>query len=62
MSVKGSGNTFDLNPKRDGTLPTFGNFSYDINRVPPPKSKYQSRFLHPAVDVRCRIPPMHLSQ
>jgi hypothetical protein len=39
MAVKGPGNTFDLNPKRDGTLPTFGNFSYDINRVPPPKSK-----------------------
>jgi hypothetical protein len=35
MSVKGPGNTFDLNPKWERTLPTFGNFSYDINSVPP---------------------------
>jgi hypothetical protein len=33
-TVKDPDNTFDLNPKWERTLPTFGNFSYDINRVP----------------------------
>jgi hypothetical protein len=34
-SVKDLGNTFDLNPKWERTLPSFGNFSWDIYRVPP---------------------------
>jgi hypothetical protein len=34
-SVKVPGNTFDLNPKWQRTLPSFGNFSWDIYRVPP---------------------------
>jgi len=38
QSVKGPGNTFDLNPKWERTLPSFGNFSWDIYRVPPKKS------------------------
>jgi hypothetical protein len=29
-SVKGSGNSFDLNPKWERTLPSFDNFSYKI--------------------------------
>jgi hypothetical protein len=41
-SVKSPGNTFDLNSKWERTLPSFGNFSWDIYRVPPIKSKYQS--------------------
>jgi len=37
-SVKGPGNTFDLNPEWEKrTLPSFGNFSWDIYRVLPPK-------------------------
>jgi hypothetical protein len=31
---KGPGNTFDVNPKWQRTLPFFGNFSWDIYRVP----------------------------
>jgi hypothetical protein len=34
-SVKDPENTFDLNPKWERTLPSFGNFSWDIYRVPP---------------------------
>jgi hypothetical protein len=34
-SVKGPGSAFDLNPKWERTLPSFGNFSWDIYRVPP---------------------------
>ena len=44
-SVKGLGNTFDLNPKWERTLPSFDNFSWDIYSPPPPKSKYQSWYL-----------------
>jgi hypothetical protein len=33
-SVKGLGNTFDLNPEWQRTFPSFGNFSWDIHRVP----------------------------
>jgi hypothetical protein len=33
--VKGPGNTFDFNPKWERTLPSFGNFSWDINSRPP---------------------------
>jgi hypothetical protein len=38
---KGTGTTFDLSPEWQRTLPFFGNFSWDIYRVPK-KSKYQS--------------------
>jgi hypothetical protein len=34
-SVKDPGNTFDLNCKWERTVPYFGNFSWDIIRVPP---------------------------
>jgi hypothetical protein len=33
-SVSDPGNTFDLNPKWERTLPSFGNFSWNIYRVP----------------------------
>jgi hypothetical protein len=33
-SVKGPGNTFDSNPKWKKTLPSFGNLSWDIHRIP----------------------------
>jgi len=36
-SVKGPGNTFDLNPEWERTLPSFGNFPWDIYRVPQKK-------------------------
>ena len=36
-SVKGLGNTLDLNSKWEWTSPSFGNFSWDIYRVPPKK-------------------------
>jgi hypothetical protein len=34
-SVKGPGNTFELISKRERTLPSFINVSWDIYRVPP---------------------------
>jgi hypothetical protein len=34
MSVKDLGNTFDINPKWERTVPSFGNFALDIYRVP----------------------------
>jgi hypothetical protein len=36
-SVKGPGNTFDLNPKWERTLPSFGNFLWDTYSPPPKK-------------------------
>jgi len=30
-SVKGPGNSFDLNPKWERTLPSFDNFSWDMH-------------------------------
>ena len=33
-SVKGPDNTFDVNPKWQGALPSFGNFPWDMYRVP----------------------------
>jgi hypothetical protein len=41
-SVKGLGNTFDINPKWERTLPPFGNFSWDIYR--PPKKIQIAKF------------------
>jgi hypothetical protein len=43
-SVKGPGNTFDLNSKWSRTLPSLIYFSWDIYRDPPSikKIKYQS--------------------
>ena len=37
-SVKGPGNTFDINPKWERTLPSVDNFRWDIYS-PPPKKK-----------------------
>jgi hypothetical protein len=34
MSVKGSGNTLELNPKRERTLLFFVIFSWDMHRIP----------------------------
>jgi hypothetical protein len=33
--VKGLGNTFNQNPKWQRTVPSFGNFSWNMQRVPP---------------------------
>jgi hypothetical protein len=33
--VKDPYNTFDLNPKWERTLPSFGKFSWSIHRAPP---------------------------
>jgi hypothetical protein len=38
-SVKGRGNIFDLSPKWDRTLPSFGKFSWDIFSTPNPSIK-----------------------
>jgi hypothetical protein len=59
-SVKGPGNTFELCPKWDRTLPSFSNFSWDIHSPPNPNIKVD--IWHPAVGLRCRISPRHLSQ
>jgi hypothetical protein len=32
---KGPGNTFDVNPKWQTTVPSFGNFAWDMFRVSP---------------------------
>ena len=45
-SVKGFGNTFELNLRWERTLPSFDILLWVIYRVPP-KSKYQSRYLTP---------------
>jgi hypothetical protein len=37
--VKGPANTFDYNPKWERTLPSFGNFSWDIYTPPNPNIK-----------------------
>jgi hypothetical protein len=46
-SVKGHGNTFDLNPKLERTLPSFGNCSWDIYRITP-----KSKFFHTRVYIK----------
>ena len=55
-SVKGPSNTFDLNRKWQRTLPSFGNFSWDMHRVPPPKSKYQGCNLTPCCGLEVHYP------
>jgi hypothetical protein len=44
-SVKGPGNTFDLNPKWARTLPYLIYFSWDIHREPPPKKNQISKLI-----------------
>jgi hypothetical protein len=64
-SVKGSGNTFDWNPKWSRILPSLKYFSWDINRHPPSIfffSNIKVDIWRPAVGLRCRNPPRHLSQ
>jgi hypothetical protein len=59
--VNGLGNTFELNPKWERTLPSFGKFSCDIHSSPPnPNIKVD--IWHPAVGLRYRIPLSHLIQ
>jgi hypothetical protein len=43
-SVEGPGNTLHLNPKWERTLPFFGNFTWDIYRVPSknPRTRHDS--------------------
>jgi hypothetical protein len=63
-SVKGLGNTFDLNSKWGRTLPSFDIFLWVIYRVPLPKKNPNIKvdIWHPAVGLRCIIPPRHLCQ
>jgi hypothetical protein len=64
-SVKGSGNTFDINPKWTRTLPSLTYCSWDIYRDPLSTiffSNIKVDIWHPAVGLRCRNPPRHLSQ
>jgi hypothetical protein len=49
------GNTFDLSPKWQRTLHSFGNFSWDMYRVHP-KSKYQSWYLTPCCGLEVQYP------
>jgi hypothetical protein len=35
IPVKGPGNIFDINVRWQRILPSFGNFSWDMHRVPP---------------------------
>jgi hypothetical protein len=41
QSVKGPGNTFDINPKWSRTLPSLIYFSWDINRDHPSINVFQ---------------------
>jgi hypothetical protein len=61
-SVKGPSNTFDLNPKWARTLHSVGNFSWTIYRAPKTNPNIKVDIWHPAVGLRCRIPPRHLIQ
>jgi hypothetical protein len=64
-SVKGPGNTFDINHKWSTTLPSLIYFLWDIYRDPllhKNKSNINVNIWHPAVGLRCRNPPRHLSQ
>jgi hypothetical protein len=38
QSVTGPGNTFDLNPKWQIMLPSFGNLSWDMHRIQSPNT------------------------
>ena len=61
-SVKDPGNAFDLNPKWERTLLSFGNFSCDIYRpLPPKKSKYQSWYLTPCRGLEVQNPTQALN-
>ena len=55
-SVKYPGNTFDVNPpKWERTLPSVGNFSWNIYRVLPKNNpNIKVDIWHPAVGLRCR--------
>jgi len=57
-SVKGPGNTFDLNPKWSRTLAFLIYFSWDIYRDPPlhKKIKYQSWYLTPYCGLEVQKP------
>jgi hypothetical protein len=58
-SVKGPGNTFDLNPKWSSTLPFLIYFSLDIYRDPllhKKKIKYQSWYLTPCCGLEVQKP------
>jgi len=61
MSVKGHGNTIDLNPKGQRTWPVFGSFSWHMYRVPL-NPNIKVGLWQPAVGLRCIIPHMQLSQ
>jgi hypothetical protein len=58
-SVKGPGNTVDLSSKWERTLPSFGNFLWDIYRIPP-KSKYQSWYFIPCYGLEVQNPTQTL--
>ena len=62
-SVKGLGNTFDLSSKWERTLPSFDLFLWVIYKAPPKKnSNVKVDMWHPAVGLRCIVPPRHLCQ
>jgi hypothetical protein len=60
-SVKGQCNTFDVNPTWERTLQSFDNFSCDIYKVLPKSPNIKVDIWYPAVGLRFRIPPRHLS-
>ena len=62
MSFKDPGNTFDISPKWERTLPFVVNFSWDIYRVPQENPNINVDIWHPAVRLRFRYPPRHLRQ
>jgi hypothetical protein len=65
MSVKGSLNTFDSNPKWSRTLPSLIYFSWDIYRDPFTNfffSNIRFDIWYPTVGLMCKNPPKHLCQ
>ena len=60
-SVKGPGITFDLIPKCERTLSPVGNFSWDMYRVRPKKSKCQSWYVTPCCELEVQKPTYALN-
>jgi hypothetical protein len=60
-SVKGLGNTFDINPKWARTLPSGILHGISIEPPHPPHFFFiEVDIWHPAMGLRCRNPPMYL--
>ena len=60
--VNSPGNILETNPKWERILSCFGNCSWNIHSAPNKNPNIKVDIWHPAVSLRCRIPPWHLNQ